>query len=56
MGGNSLGLYVPILWYAIPMYLGITLVAFGVCVSLDFKSFKADFSAFKKRLRKSEEK
>lgn len=54
MGGNSLGLYVPILWYAIPMYLGITLVAFGVCVSLDFKSFKADFSAFKKRLRKSE--
>ena len=47
MGGNSSGFYVPILWYAIPMYLGITLVAFIVCVLLDSSAFKADFKALK---------
>lgn len=47
MGGNASGFYVPILWYAIPMYLGITLVAFIVCSFIDFKVFKGDFTRFK---------
>ena len=50
-GGNSSGFYVPVLWYAIPMYLGITLVAFIVCSLLDTDAFKRDFSAFKQHLR-----
>ena len=42
----------PILWYAIPMYIGITLVSFTVCTLVDLSAFKADFSAFKNRIKK----
>ncbi len=56
MGGNSSGFYVPILWYAIPMYLGITLVAFGACALIDLKAFKRDFSAFMSKFKRKEEK
>lgn len=53
MGGNSTGFYVPILWYAIPMYIGITLIAFIACVLLDFKAFKRDFLIFKGKYQKN---
>lgn len=51
MGNNSSNFYVPILWYAIPIYLGITLVAFTVCVLIDLRAFKGDFSLFKGKLK-----
>lgn len=51
MGGNSSGFYVPILWYAIPMYLGITLVAFGVCALIDLRSFKEALCTFVNKVR-----
>ena len=41
-GKNATGLYAPILWYAIPLYIGITLVAFPVCVLTDRKNFLSD--------------
>ena len=55
-GGNASGFYVPILWYAIPMYLGITLVAFVVCVLCDLSAFKAYLSAIKENMSKKKEK
>lgn len=54
-GQNSAGLYVPILWYAIPMYIGITLATFVVCVFVDFKSFRADIARLKGKLKKKKE-
>ena len=52
MGGNSAGFYVPVLWYAIPMYLGITLAAFVVCAIIDTSSFKHDFSMLKQLVKR----
>jgi len=37
---------VPILWYAIPVYIGITLIALPICISADYKRFKADVRDF----------
>ncbi len=56
MGNNSAGLYVPILWYAIPMYLGITLVAFIICVSCDLSSFKSYLESVKAKIKKKQSK
>lgn len=33
---------VPLLWYAIPLYVGITLIALPICIAADYKNFKAD--------------
>ena len=33
---------VPVLWYAIPLYLGITLIALPICIAADYKRFRAD--------------
>lgn len=52
MGGNSSGFYVPILWYAIPMYIGITLVSFIVCISVDFKAFTGFCSDAREKFKK----
>lgn len=52
MGGNSSGFYVPILWYAIPMYIGITLVSFIVCISADFKAFTSFCSDVREKFKK----
>ena len=52
MGGNSSGFYVPILWFAIPMYLGITLVSFIACISVDFKAFMEFCSATCEKIKK----
>ena len=33
---------VPLLWYAIPLYLGITLIALPICIAADLGRFKED--------------
>ena len=40
LGHNASGLYAPILWYAIPVYLGISLAAFVVFALLDWRNFR----------------
>lgn len=42
MGNNPAGQYVPILWYAIPLYLGITVTALLVFSAMDHKNLAAD--------------
>lgn len=37
--------YVPVLWYAIPLYYGITLIAIALGAITDRKNFTADFRA-----------
>ena len=54
MGNNSSGFYVPLLWYAIPMYLGITLAAFIACSLIDFKAFKKDFSMLVNKFKRGD--
>lgn len=41
-GNNPAGLYVPVLWYAIPGYLGISLIAVIVFSITDRKNLSAD--------------
>lgn len=40
LGNNPNGRYAPILWYALPVYLGISFAAFGVFVLLNWKDFR----------------
>ena len=42
MGENASGLYVPILWYAIPFYLGISVASFGVFAAMDHRQLSLD--------------
>lgn len=44
MGNNPAGLYVPILWYAIPLYLGISIVAFMMFSFIDRKELSKNYS------------
>ncbi len=37
---------VPLLWYAIPLYLGITLLSLPVCIAADYAGFKEDARKF----------
>lgn len=48
---NAAGAPLPILWYIIPAYLIMTLVAFPICVLADRKNFIADFRTFKQKLK-----
>ncbi len=38
--------YIPLLWYALPMYFGIALLALLLGILIDFKRFKADVIKF----------
>ncbi|MBQ9762092.1 MAG: YwaF family protein [Oscillospiraceae bacterium] len=49
MGQNPAGLYVPILWYAIPLYLGVSFIAFVLFTLSDWKQFKADICKLLKK-------
>jgi hypothetical protein len=40
LGQNKTGLYVPILWYAIPLFLGLNLVAFPLFALCDRAGWK----------------
>lgn len=46
------GHYVPILWYAIPMYILITVVGFALGALLDKNNFRNDMSALIAKLKK----
>ncbi len=39
-GDNPAGMNIPILWYAIPVYLLVTLIAFPICAFVDRHNFK----------------
>lgn len=43
--------WIPIVWYALPLYIGITVISFIVLMLLDRTGFKAYFPRFKKRAR-----
>lgn len=47
MGNNPAGQYVPILWYAIPLYLGISVAALLTFSVLDRKNLAADIRALR---------
>ena len=51
VGANPSGHIVPILWYFIPVYLGITLLAFPVCTLVDKKNFLSDMQKLKAQLK-----
>lgn len=40
LGDNPAGKYAPILWYAVPVYVGISLAAFMLFILLDWKKFR----------------
>ena len=40
LGNNPSGCYAPILWYALPVYLGISMGTFGVFALLNWKDFR----------------
>ena len=47
MGNNASGQYAPILWYAIPLYIGISIISFVVFILVDRKHFKEDIMKLK---------
>ena len=51
LGENSTGLYTPILWYAIPVYIGITLVAVALFFCMDFENLRAAIMRLKERIK-----
>ena len=52
VGKNRTGAYVPILWYAIPAYIGFTILSFTVLSIFDRKNFMKDMKALRNRLKK----
>ncbi len=50
LGGSS-GRCLPILWYAIPVYLFITAAAFCVCSAVDRKNFVSDFKKYIQKIK-----
>ena len=53
--GND-GVYVPILWYAIPVFLGVTLLSFVVAALVNRKEFLSDMRKLKELLIKGKNK
>lgn len=47
--GNAERPYVPLLWYFVPMYLLMAALALLLGIALDFKRFRADLSAHKRK-------
>jgi hypothetical protein len=48
MGENPTGTYVPILWYAGPLFVGMSAVSFGIFAAMDRKNLVSDLRKFKK--------
>ena len=46
VGENATGSFTPILWYAIPVYLAMTLLAFPITVAVDRKRFSYDLKRY----------
>lgn len=53
LGNNPAGRYAPILWYALPVYLGISLASFILFAVLDRRAFCADWNRLWKNNRNS---
>jgi len=53
---NPTGMPTPILWYFIPMYIVITLLAFCVCVAVDRRGFLRDVEYIKSTKSRREQK
>lgn len=49
LGNNAAGQYAPILWYAIPLYIGISIISFVVFILVDWKHFKEDIMKLKRK-------
>lgn len=49
LGNNPAGRYAPILWYAVPVYLGISIICMLLFCAIDHKNFSADLDRLKKR-------
>lgn len=52
VGENPSGSFVPVIWYAVPVYLALTLLALPVCVLFDRRAFVSDIIALKKRIKR----
>ena len=50
--GGGVAPVVPLLWYAIPVYIGITLIALPICIGADYKNFKRDVDKIFTKKRK----
>ncbi len=46
VGDNATGRCAPVLWYFIPVYLAITLIALPICALCDLKNFKSDMKRY----------
>ena len=51
---NPTGKPIPVLWYFIPLLIGITFLAFVLFISLDHKNFSKDTSLLLKKIREAE--
>ena len=52
-GHGGISRPIPVLWYAIPLYIGITLIALPITIAADYKSFKQDMERiFRKKSKK----
>ena len=49
--GKNGGRLVPVLWYFIPLYIGINIVAFAVFAISDRRKFSLDFEAFRTKIK-----
>ena len=51
LGEGAGGRCLPILWYAIPLYIFITVAAFCVCSTVDRKNFVSDLKKYTQKLK-----
>lgn len=53
LGQNPSGRYAPILWYALPVYAGISMIGFLLFAVIDRKAFRADVKRIAEKYRKN---
>ena len=51
-GANSGNTYLPFIWYAIPLYLVITVIVFLLFMFADHESFRSDLSKISQKIKK----
>lgn len=51
VGVNDGGRLIPVLWYAVPLYLGITVVSLPVCALVDRKNFVSNFKKYTQKIK-----
>ncbi len=50
VGDNPTGKLVPVLWYFIPLYIGICILSFPICALADFDNFKSDMKKYRENM------